>query len=102
MNIICTISGIHPESGGPSRTVPQLCESLAANGASRITGRVDLADVENARNQIRDLESSRTKSSVNLSWQEMGPDDVGGRTRALMLDKDSVNVIYAGGVAGGE
>ena len=31
----------------------------------------------------------------------MGPDNVGGRTRAILIDKDNSNLIYAGGVSGG-
>ena len=69
--------------------------------ANQITGQIDVKDVEAARNAIRQMASNRLQSAININWQEMGPDNVGGRTRALMLDKDSVNVIYAGGVAGG-
>ena len=42
-------------------------------------------------------------SSREVSWTEHGPDNVGGRTRALMFDpNDSENKrVWAGGVAGG-
>ena len=36
-----------------------------------------------------------------MSWEFMGPNNVGGRTRALLIDKDNSNRLYAGGVAGG-
>lgn len=38
---------------------------------------------------------------VGLNWQEKGPDNVGGRTRALLIDRNNPNKIFAGGVAGG-
>ncbi|MBI9063660.1 MAG: T9SS type A sorting domain-containing protein [Marinilabiliaceae bacterium] len=42
--------------------------------------------------------------ATNLStytWSEVGPSDVGGRTRALAIDKRNSNIILAGGVSGG-
>lgn len=35
------------------------------------------------------------------TWQPLGPGNVGGRTRALIIDPTAPNVMYAGGVAGG-
>ena len=32
----------------------------------------------------------QTKRSVNSVWNELGPDNVGGRTRAFLIDKDSI------------
>ncbi|MDG1658944.1 MAG: T9SS type A sorting domain-containing protein [Crocinitomicaceae bacterium] len=36
-----------------------------------------------------------------LSFIEQGPDNIGGRTRAIQVDKLNNNVIWAGGVSGG-
>lgn len=69
--------------------------------SNQITGRLDLADVEKARTQMEAAASMRNQSAINLSWEEMGPDDVGGRTRVFLIDKDTTTVLYAGGVAGG-
>lgn len=51
---------------------------------------------------------SENKSNVrtgisNLEWDERGPDNIGGRTRALMWDPNDVNnkKAWAGGVGGG-
>jgi Big-like domain-containing protein len=35
------------------------------------------------------------------TWQSLGPGNVGGRTRALVIDPVNPNVMYAAGVAGG-
>jgi photosystem II stability/assembly factor-like uncharacterized protein len=35
------------------------------------------------------------------TWEELGPGNVGGRTRAILIDPTNPNVMYAGGVSGG-
>lgn len=47
---------------------------------------------------------TRKSGSLGLTWSEMGPDNVGGRTRAILIDyfhDPSGNTIFAGGVDGG-
>ncbi len=41
--------------------------------------------------------------SSNIIWQERGPSNVGGRTRAVLIDKSdgTGNTVWAGGVGGG-
>ncbi|MFT4968325.1 MAG: hypothetical protein ACI9O4_000053 [Chitinophagales bacterium] len=41
------------------------------------------------------------KSLSDLTWQQRGPVNIGGRTRALALDVNNENRILAGGVSGG-
>ncbi|MBK9193116.1 MAG: hypothetical protein IPM77_17350 [Crocinitomicaceae bacterium] len=38
---------------------------------------------------------------VAFNWLDQGPDNVGGRTRAILVDKDDINHVYAGSVSGG-
>lgn len=48
--------------------------------------------------------AARTNSATNtasLSFNEIGPDNVGGRTRAILIDKDNNQHMFAGGVSGG-
>jgi photosystem II stability/assembly factor-like uncharacterized protein len=44
-----------------------------------------------------------TSRTAELQWQERGPNQIAGRTRALLIDKRDAtgNTIYAGGVGGG-
>lgn len=42
-----------------------------------------------------------SKAALSLTWKEVGPNDVGGRTRALAVDVTNPNTILAGGVSGG-
>ena len=37
----------------------------------------------------------------NIAWTERGPNNIGGRTRALMFDPNDNKKVWAGGVAGG-
>lgn len=46
-------------------------------------------------------ENSIFSAPLNLTWQDMGPSNVGGRTRALLIDRNNPARMYAGGVAGG-
>jgi photosystem II stability/assembly factor-like uncharacterized protein len=70
--------------------------------ANEITGSVSFEDIENAKNQARQLASKKmTRAFEKIEWQEMGPNNVGGRTRALVVDKDNPNKLYIGGVGGG-
>lgn len=39
--------------------------------------------------------------SVTVEWTEQGPDNIGGRTRAILVDHTSENIIWSGGVSGG-
>ncbi len=39
--------------------------------------------------------------SADYDWKEAGPNDVGGRTRAIGIDKRNSSIILAGGVSGG-
>ncbi len=60
-----------------------------------------------AEGQKRLASASRSRRSPqslsNLVWRERGPNNVGGRTRAIMIDESDPNRnrIWAGGVSGG-
>ena len=65
------------------------------------TGTVDMADFYRATNQALALRASGSRAALGLNWEEMGPDNVGGRTRAVLVDKNNSNHVFAGGVSGG-
>lgn len=66
--------------------------------ANQVTGEVSAVDVLNVRN---DIASRKSYKSSFISWESMGPNNEGGRTRAILVDKDDPNKIWAGGVTGG-
>lgn len=63
------------------------------------TGRIDVKDVEKAKLQVKEL--SQKKSSLGLNWTFAGPTNIGGRCRAILVDKDNPSKLYVGGVSGG-
>ncbi len=67
-------------------------------------GEVKAEYFDNAINQANQMKQlSNRAGALNLNWEELGPDNVGGRTRAIVIDKrdPSNNTVYAGGVGGG-
>jgi len=69
--------------------------------ANQITGTIDINDVNTVRQNVLNLSKQNNKASLGLTWANQGPDNVGGRTRALLIDNSNSNIVYAGSVAGG-
>lgn len=65
------------------------------------TGKYNPINKQVALQEVAKLSSLKNGNDVQLDWIEMGPDNVGGRTRAIVVDKDDSKTIYAGAVAGG-
>lgn len=65
------------------------------------TGEIELSDIREAKKHVEEFSKQKSAGSLGLSWEEMGPDDVGGRTRAILIDKNNTNKVYAGSVSGG-
>ena len=53
--------------------------------------------------QSRQMRANAATRSASLQWEELGPGNIGGRTRSLLYDnRDSTRqTIYAGAVGGG-
>jgi len=64
------------------------------------TGAVEVPDVLRARKQADVMEVAKSGSSV-MQWEFMGPNNVGGRTRAILIDRNNTNHMLAGSVSGG-
>lgn len=62
-------------------------------------GKFDPADMSNAIDAVKS--KSTRRAATGLKWVELGPNNVGGRTRSVLVDKDNSNRIYAGSVSGG-
>ena len=43
----------------------------------------------------------KMKKSKSIVFESMGPDNIGGRTRAIQPDRSDINRLWAGGVSGG-
>src|ERR1035438_7368823 len=70
--------------------------------ANQNTGNVDPVDVIRAKEQIYRL-SAKSSPALDLNWISLGPNNVAGRSRAVLYDKKDPNgqTIYTGGVTGG-
>ena len=64
------------------------------------TGVVSAEAIAKVQSQIAFERSVRNKAEWPLEWAFSGPDNAGGRTRCLVIDKDDPNVLYTGGVSG--
>lgn len=64
------------------------------------TGTIDAKDVLKARQQTMEQIAAKA-DEVDLQWQNLGPNNVGGRTRDLLIDRSNDNHLITGGVAGG-
>ena len=64
--------------------------------ANELNFQADLARIKKSK-----AGSSSSASTNLLTWSSLGPNNVGGRTRAIALDVRDENVIIAGGVSGG-
>jgi photosystem II stability/assembly factor-like uncharacterized protein len=43
----------------------------------------------------------RPQSAATGRWRSIGPDNLGGRTHAILIDPTNPEIMYAGGIAGG-
>lgn len=74
-------------------------EFLRAMRTNVNTGKVEAADYINAVSESKAIKGKT--SNLGLNWDFIGPDNVGGRARAIVVDKDDDQKLYSGGAAGG-
>lgn len=97
-----TTPAYSPRPDRLARDARGAAEWLRSVQADPITGEYDLAEIQKVRKAVRRATSAQRKS-VGLNWIEMGPDNVGGRTRSIVIDPSdpSYQTLWAGGVSGG-
>jgi hypothetical protein len=92
---------------GPKRT-DQPAESMSFFLAQRLAPGMTQYPIERVRATAQEmafrearLGVARTQPGGIVSWTELGPGNIGGRTRAIVIDPNDPTTIYAGGVSGG-
>ena len=66
------------------------------------TGTFNHAAYLKAVNELNERRTMKAgEGEIGLNWIEMGPDNIGGRTRAITVDKDDPNHLWAGAASGG-
>jgi len=101
--VVSVISGNPERKYNPKKSVyykeiAGAIEWLGSIRNNKITGGISAIDIMNARKEIGEL--LKTKA-IGIQWENIGPNNVGGRTRAILVDKDNSSLIYIGGVSGG-
>ncbi|MBL4604970.1 MAG: glycosyl hydrolase, partial [Flavobacteriaceae bacterium] len=84
----------------PNKYFEQMWE-LTINPA---TGKLNDGNLTLLRDRlVADRQSGRSPGDASNAWEERGPNNVGGRTRAILFDPNdaSNSTVYAGGVSGG-
>ncbi|MBN2727856.1 MAG: T9SS type A sorting domain-containing protein [Bacteroidales bacterium] len=66
------------------------------NRNNPVTDAVSPIEIQQAHKQANLLPKGKA-----MNWEEIGPDNIGGRTRAIIVDRNNSGTLYAGGVAGG-
>ena len=69
--------------------------------ANQNTGKIDPQQLIDVRQDVEARASLHKTSTLGLGWGNVGPDNIGGRTRAILVDQSNSNIIYAGSVSGG-
>lgn len=65
------------------------------------TGLYDEAYLREIRENMIAYNLENQNRATALTWMEEGPDNVGGRTRAICIDRNNANHVFAGSVSGG-
>lgn len=73
-------------------------ERLADPATGKIPEGIKKRELAFAQKLPKDIDFPRRKTSV---WQQVGPYNIGGRTRAAAIDINNENIILAAGVSGG-
>lgn len=47
------------------------------------------------------IEQEKNRKRSDIVFEELGPDNIGGRTRAILVERTTPSLVYAGGVSGG-
>ncbi len=64
---------------------------------------LDMVPTERLLAALHQMSIARSTQINNLTWSERGPDNIGGRCRAIMIDKNDAtgNSVFAASVSGG-
>ncbi|MFA6923191.1 MAG: T9SS type A sorting domain-containing protein [Bacteroidales bacterium] len=85
----------------PSLNVKASLDYINLLRANQVTGNISAVDVINAQNQLINSPVKSSRSSLGLTWKEMGPDNFSGRTKAILVSKNNSNVLFAGSCGSG-
>ncbi|MCC7298055.1 MAG: T9SS type A sorting domain-containing protein [Bacteroidia bacterium] len=82
-----------------AKSIQGALESIYSMRLNEQTGTLEPEWFEAATKQANALKVSNRGSK--LAWENLGPDNIGGRTRAFLLHRDSAHFMFVGSVSGG-
>jgi photosystem II stability/assembly factor-like uncharacterized protein len=65
------------------------------------TGEINYDYVRRVKDGLRKYSSSKESKNIELGWISAGPDNIGGRTRAIITFEENPNKVIIGSVSGG-
>jgi len=84
------------------RAYPGFFEFWKKMRVNPVTGVFSIQDYYQSYESYRAFANQKnTAKNLGLNWVDMGPHNVGGRTRAILVDKFNTKHMLAGGVSGG-
>jgi len=87
------------ESDNPIQGYQGAAEFYKLMRANPETGEIDFDAYLKISEKEKEYRIEKSNSTLGLEWDEMGPDNIGGRTRAIVIIED--NLMFAGSVTGG-
>lgn len=87
------------QSATDEKTIDEALDGIFRLKRDPKTNSINHDDIVRAYDQANKLSLFRLNKS--FTWANLGPDNVGGRTRAFLIDKDSANIMLVGSVSGG-
>lgn len=84
-----------------SNSIGEAFEYLTKRMINPETGELKTSDIVRSRKEVDLHLQARGAAATTLEWEDMGPNNVGGRTRAILIDQDNHDLMYAGSVSGG-
>ena len=89
-----------PKTQLKNRPGKPAAQFLAKIKNNQHTGVIAPKDIKRVQSELANLPATR---AVDLEWKQMGPDNFGGRTRAILCKQlpDNNIVTYAAGISGG-
>ncbi len=90
-----------PRKARPAEGAQGAAEFLKMLRADPATGEIDYALWQKSRREAVKILNKKNKVAMGIDWSDIGPDNVGGRTRGFLIDKTNPNRFFAGAVSGG-
>lgn len=88
------------QANDPAASAKGMQEYMTMIRKNSLTGEIEAGDYIKAYAAARQFAASQAKA-IGFQWDNMGPNNVGGRTRTICIHPDAPNTVWAGGVSGG-